>query len=128
MLGQIAFELLEVRGFQIDLIGSDNHRNSRRFDLGNGFDCLWFDAVVSGHYENRQIRNSSSPGAHFGKRLMTRCINESNDSSFSLDLVGADPLGNPAVFAGCDFGFADEIKKRGFAVVNVTQYRNNGRP
>jgi len=43
-----------------------------------------------------------------------------------LDLVGADVLGDAAVFAAGDVGLADGIEQGGFAVVNVTENTANG--
>ena len=45
---------------------------------------------------------------------------EEGDGAFrGLYAVGADVLGNAARFARDDFGFADVVEERGFAVVNV---------
>jgi hypothetical protein len=43
------------------------------------------------------------------------------------NLVGTDVLGDAAVFAFGDMGFADGIKQRGFSVVNVPEYGDNRR-
>src|SRR5690606_28386357 len=78
--------------------------------------------------EHDDVGGLGASGAHRGERLVTRRVDEGEESTVALDLVGADVLGDAAGLAGDDVRAADAVEDRGLAVVDVTHDGDDRRP
>src|SRR3990172_5739736 len=95
--------------------------------MGERFTGLRLHPVVCRNYQNDNVGDLSSPGAHSGKGCMTRRIDEGYLFSLIFHLVGTDMLGNATMLFGCEIRFADGIKECGLSMVNVSHERDHRR-
>jgi len=84
-------------------------------------------AIVGGDDQHDDVRHVRPAGAHRAEGGVAGRVEESDLLQLVLALgmgdgdgVGANVLGNAAGFARGDVGFANHIKQRGLAVVNMT--------
>ena len=85
----------------------------------DGLDGLRHDAVVGGDHEDDDVGGVRAARAHRGEGGVAGGVEESDGAFRGLYAVGADVLGDATGFACNDFGFADVVEERGFAVVHV---------
>ena len=85
----------------------------------DGLDGLRHHAVVRRHHEDGDVRGLRAAGAHGGKRLVARGVEEGDLLAADLHGIGADVLGDAARLARGDAGLADVVQQRGLAVVDM---------
>ena len=93
----------------------------------DSLDGLRHDAVVGGNHEDDDVGRVRAARTHGGKGGVTGSVKEGDGAFRRLHAVSADVLGNAARFARHHFGFADVVKERGFAVVDVPHDGNDRR-
>ena len=96
--------------------------------MGDGLDGLRHDAVVGGDDQHDDVGDVGAAGTHRGERLVAGRIDERDRPAVVLDLVGADVLGDAAALGLDDVRLADPVQKRGLAVVDVAQDRDDRGP
>ena len=94
----------------------------------NGFNCLRHDSVISRNYKDSNVSALRTTGAHCSKGLMPGCVKKDNFLAVVHYMRGADMLGNAAGFTGRHMRFADRIKERCLAVIDMPHYCDNRRP
>jgi len=124
MLEKVVFHFFRVHVGQVHLVEDHDEGNSRSFDVGDGLNRLGHERVMHINDEERHVRDMRAACAKQGKRLVSGGIDEGDAVSIvSLDLgchfVSAYFLGDAAVFAIGDARLPDEVKERGFAMVNM---------
>ena len=71
---------------------------------------LRHDAIIGRHHQNHDIGCLGAPRTHGRKRLVTRRIQEGDDSTRGLHVISPDVLRNAAGLTSRHFGAADRIK------------------
>jgi len=126
VLQQLLLNLARVGVRLVALVHGNNHRNTRRFGVGNRFLGLRHDAVIGRDDENHHIGDVCTACPHLGKGRVTRRIEEGDDLAAGRgNLVRADVLGDATRFTGNHVGFAVVVEDRCLTVVNVTHDRHN---
>ena len=93
-------------------------------------DCLYglgHNAVVGGNHEHDYVGYLGAAGAHGGKRLVARGVDEGDLTVVDVYHGSTDVLGDAAGLAFGNAGVADSVKQRGLAVVYVAHDGNHGR-
>ena len=90
-----------------------------RLGVVDGLDGLGHDAVVGRHHQHHDVGHLGTTGAHGGKGLVARGVDEGDRVVLPLDLVGTDVLGDAAGLAGHHVGRPDPVEQQGLAVVDV---------
>ena len=80
---------------------------------------LGHHAIIRCHYQNRNICGVCTTHTHGSKRLMSRCIQESNGLPVYINGISTDMLGNTASFLIGNVGLTDRIQKRGLTMVDM---------
>ncbi len=124
---EFAFHFLHVGVGPVDLVDRDKHRHLGILHVVDGFDGRRLHAFFGRDDENCNVGKLSAAGTHCCERLVTRGINERDRLTLMNDLVCTDVLRDASGFARYDVGTADGIEDRGFAVVDVTHDRDDGR-
>ena len=84
----------------VHLVDSDNDRRVRGLGVPDRLDRLRHHPFIRGDHEHHDVSDPGAPGAHSGKRLMARRIDEGDAfARMHLHLIGADMLRDPARFA-----------------------------
>ena len=83
--------------------------------------------IISGYYENSNIRGICTTHTHCRKCLMTRCIKESDLLAVNGNNVCTDVLCNTACFLIDHMGIPDGIQKRCLTMVNMAHDTDNRR-
>ncbi len=111
---------------QVDLVKRHHDRHAGCLGVGDGLDGLRHHAVVGGDDQDDDIGDVGASGAHRGKRLVSRCVNERDRAAVGLDLIGANVLGDATAFGIDDVRLANAVQERCLAVVDVAQDRDDG--
>ena len=120
--GEFLMDALWIGVVLVDLVDRDDDRDLRGARVMDGLDRLGHDPVIGRDHEHHEVGDLRATGAHGGERLMAGCVDEDHIVAVGrLDLVGADPLRDPAGFAGGYASLADGIQDRGLAVVDVAE-------
>ena len=78
----------------------------------NGFDRLRHDAVIGGHNEHDDIGDLRAACAHGAERGVARRIEKGDALAIrQAHLIGADVLGDAAMFARDNVGLTECIKQ-----------------
>ena len=119
VFGEILLDAVGVRAGEIHLV--DRHDDRRTGGLGvvDGLDRLRHDAVIGRNDENGDIGHHRAAGAHGGKGLVARRIEEGDGAAVDHHAVRADVLRNAARLARNDVRAADAVEQGGLAVVDV---------
>ena len=88
---------------------------------------LRHNAVVRRDHKDRNVGHHRAAGAHRGKGLVTRSVEEGDRTAVDLNSISADVLRNAARLAGGDVRVTDIVKQRGLAVVDVTHNNDDRR-
>ena len=112
----------------VDLVHRHNDRNLCGTSVTDGLNGLRHHAVISGHDEHNNVGGLRSAGTHIRKCSVTRSIDERNDVTTSVDLVGADVLGDATRLSVNNICRTDLVKNRGLTVVNMAHHRDDWRP
>ena len=83
--------------------------------------------IISGNHEHDNISHIGAPGPHCRKRCMSGRIDKCYFAVTVPDLIRADMLGDTSGLACGYVSRSDFIKKRCFAVVNVSEHRSHNR-
>ncbi len=127
VLQQFVDHLGRVGARLVDLV--DRHDDRRAGSLGvlDGLDGLGHDAVVGGHHQHHDVGDVGAARPHGGERRVAGGVEEGHGLAvLQPHLIGADMLGDAAVFAGRNVGRAQGVQQRGLAVVDVTHDRHHG--
>ena len=119
VFGELLLDLLGVRAGHIHLVDGDDDGDVRGLGVVDGFDRLRLDALGRGDDEDGDVGHHRAAGAHGGKRLVARGVEEGDRRAVDLHDVRADGLRDAAGLTGRDVGVADIVEKRGLAVVDV---------
>ena len=93
----------------------------------NSLDGLGHDAVVGSDHQDNDVGDLRAAGAHGGKRLMARGVDERDLAAVDHDLGSTDVLGDAAGLAAPNVGVADGVEQAGLAVVDVAHDGDHGR-
>ncbi len=89
--------------------------------MRDGFLGLRHHAVVRGHHQHHHVRTLRAAGAHGRERRVAGRIQEGDQASLLLHLVGADVLGDAARLARGHLRLADGVQQGGFAVIHMAE-------
>jgi hypothetical protein len=92
------------------------------------FNRLRHDGVVGRDHKNGDVGGLGTTGTHRGKGGVTGRVDEGDQLTVLLDLVGTDVLGDAAGFTRDHIGATDGIEQRGLAVVDVAHDGDHRRP
>ena len=93
----------------------------------NSLDGLGHDAVVGSDHQDNDVGDLRATGAHGGKRLMARGVDERDLAAVDHDLGSTDVLGDAAGLAAPNVGVTDGVEQAGLAVVDVAHDGDHGR-
>ena len=93
--------------------------------MTDGFLSLRHDAIVGGHHDHGDVRHLGAAGAHLGKGLVARGVQESYGSATVIDAPGPDDLGDAARFRRHNIAPPDSIQQRCLTVVDVAHDGND---
>ncbi len=127
-LGQLAHDLLRVGALAVDLVDGHDDGDLGRLGVVEGLQGLGHDAVVGRDDQDDDVGGLGAPGPHGGERLVAGGVDEGDQATVLLDLVGADVLGDATGLAGDHVGVADLVEELGLAVVDVAHDGDHGRP
>ena len=96
MAHQLLLEALRICFGFIDLVHRHNDRHASRFRVVDRLNRLRHHAIIGRHDQNDDVGRLGAPRTHGRKRLVTWRIEEGNNPTRRLDVVGADVLGNSA--------------------------------
>ena len=125
ILGQLLLDAVGVGADLIHLVDRNDDRDARRLCVVDALNGLRHNAVVRRDHKDRDVSHHCTAGAHRGKGLVARGIEEGNRAAVDFDGVSADVLRNAARLAGGDVGVADIVKQRGLAMVDVSHDDND---
>ena len=121
MLQKFVDHLLRIGVRLIHLVDGDDQRRARGVGMVDGLDGLRHDAVVGRHHQHHNVGHVGSPGAHGAESGVARGVEEGDALAVGqMHLIGADVLGDAAVFAPGDVGGSERVEQAGLAVVHVT--------
>jgi hypothetical protein len=85
-------------------------------------------AIVRRHDQHHDVGHGGATGAHRGKRLVARRVDEGDLlATRHFHLIRADVLGDAPRLASRDVGRAQRVEQRGLAVVDVAHDGDNRR-
>lgn len=114
-----------IRRRQVALVDGDHELHVGGLGVIQGLARLRHDAIVSGNDEDDDVGDIGAAGAHAREGGVTRGVDEGDRLALMEDGVGADVLSDAASLGLGDLGFADGVKKRGLAVVDVPHERDD---
>ena len=114
---------MRVRTGQVDLVDGDDDRNLGRPGVVDGFLRLRHGAVIRRDHQDSYISYVGAARSHLSESFMPRSIDKGHLYVSVVDPVGAEVLGNSAVFLGGYLGFSNLVEQRGLAVVDMPQER-----
>ena len=126
MLQQIRAHPRRVHIRLVHLVDGNDDGNTSGFRVVDRFNGLRHDAVVSGHHQNGNVGGFRTTRPHGREGFMAWRVDEGDQTTICLHLIGADVLGNATGFSRHHIGFAQRIQQRGFAMVNVTHDGDHG--
>ena len=126
-LRQLLFHALGVGVRFIDFVQRHNDRHARRFGVCNGFTRLRHHTVIRRDHQDDNICALGAARSHSCKGGMAGRIQESNDASFLLNLVGADVLGNASRFTGSNIRLTHCIEQGGLSMIHMPENGHHGR-
>ena len=116
----------------VDLVDSNDDRDTGCARVFNRFHGLRHHPIVRGHNEHDDVRGFRSAGTHQRKRFVTRSIEKYYPALLiwiigtgHFDTVRADMLCDPTGFAAGDIGRANPIQEGGLAMIDVAHHRNH---
>ena len=118
---------IDIDAGQIHLVQRDDDRHAGRAGVADGFFGLRHDAVVGGDDQHGDIGDVRAAGAHFGEGFVARRIDEGDRTAVLLDAIGADVLGDAALFLRGHVDAEDAVQQRGLPVVHVAEERDDRR-
>ena len=127
VLGELGFDAFGVGIRFVHFVHRDDERHFGGVRVLDGLDGLRHDAVVGGNHEDDDVGRVRAARTHGGEGGVAGGVEEGDGAFRGLYAVGADVLGNAARLANRHFGFADVVKERGFAVVDVPHDGNDRR-
>ena len=79
----------------------DGHEdlNTGSFGVVDGFNGLRHDSIIGCHHKNDDVGDLSTTRAHLGEGRVTRSIDEGDELTFVVDLIGRGMLGDSAGLA-----------------------------
>ena len=112
----------------VDLVDGHDDRGARRLGVLDGLDRLGHDAVIGRHHQDDDVGDIGAAGAHGREGRVARRVQEGHPVAvLQPHLIGADMLGDAAMFARGDVGRAQGVQQRGLAVVDVAHDRDDRR-
>ena len=126
-LGQLLEDAIGVGVVAVDLVEGDDDGNPGGADVLDRLVGLGHDPVVGGDHQHRDVGDVGAASPHGGEGLVPRGVDEGDQPSVPVDLVGADPLGDAARLAGRHPRLADMVQQRGLAMVDVPEHGNDRR-
>ena len=111
MIGQFLLDTIRSGILLIHLVDGNNQCRTRRFGMLYRFNGLRHNTIICSHHQYHNISDFGATRAHFGKRRMTRCIEESDFTTAGFDFIGTNMLRNAASFTRRDFGTTDIIQQ-----------------
>ncbi|SKY18313.1 Uncharacterised protein [Mycobacteroides abscessus subsp. abscessus] len=124
VFGELAADLRRIGAFLVDLVDRDHDRHICCLRVVHGLHRLRHDAVVGGDHEDRDVGRLGTTGTHGGERLVTRGVDERDQSIVAVEvrihLVGTDVLGDATGLALTHVLLTDGVEQAGLAVVDVT--------
>jgi hypothetical protein len=99
VLQKIGADLRADRRRLVDLVDRHNDRHARRLGVIDRFNRLRHDGVIGRHHQNGDIGRLGATGTHRGKGGVARRIDEGDQLTVLLDLIGTDVLGDATGFA-----------------------------
>ena len=131
VLGELATDLVRGRALLVDLVHRDHDRDLGGLGVVDRLHRLRHDTVVGGHDQDGDVGGLGTTGTHGGERLVTRGIQQGQQTLLVVDLhrhlVGTDVLGDAAGLAATDVGLADRVQQSGLTVVDVTHHGDHRR-
>src|SRR6185312_7208024 len=127
LVDELLHDAIRIGVRLVHLVDRDDDRHFGRANVADRFDRLRHDAVVGRDDEHRDVGNLRAARSHRGERFVTGRVDEGDLAIAALDRVGADALGDAAGFAAGDVLSADLVEQRRFAVVDVTEDRDDRR-
>ena len=120
-VGQLMLDLFRICGMFVNLVDGKYDWNTGSRSMVDGLDGLRHHVVVGCYNDNGNVSNLGTTGTHGGKRLVTRCIEESNLSAiFEFHIVRTDVLGDTTRFTCNYVGFTNVVEQRCLTVVDVS--------
>ena len=112
----------------VDLVDGHDDRRAGRLGVMDGLDRLRHDAVVGRHHQHHDVGDVGAAGAHGREGRVAGRVEEGDALAVGqAHLIGADVLGDAAVFAGGHVGGAQGVQQAGLAVVDVAHDRHHRR-
>ena len=112
---------------EVDLVDRDDDRHLGRLGVVDGLDGLGHDAVDRGDHQDDDI-GDCAPRARIIVNASWPGVSRNTMSALAAARpVGADVLGDAAVFACGHVGGADGVEELGLAVVDMAHDRDDGR-
>ena len=113
----------------IHLVHRDDNRHLGGPCVVDGLDGLRHHPVIRGDHQDHDVGDVGAPGAHRGKRRMSRGVDEGDllVAGGKGHLIGAYVLRDPAGLAGHHVGFAQRVEQRRLAVIDMPHDRDHGR-
>ena len=127
-LRQFVHHALRVGVGLVDLVDGDHDGHAGGARMADRLLGLRHHAVVGGDHQHDDVGHLGAAGAHGGKRLVARRIQEGDLLAVDRHLVGAGALGDAAGLAGGDIGVADAVEQRRLAVVDMAEHGHHRRP
>ena len=127
MLGELCQHSLRICVLFVDLVHRHNDRNLCGTSMTDRLNGLRHHTVISGHDEHDNVSGLRSAGTHIREGSVTGSINERNDVTTPVDLIGADVLRDATRLSVNNIGRSDLVKNRGLSVVNMAHHRDHWR-
>ena len=111
----------------IDFVNRNNDRNIGSLSVIDSLNSLGHNAVICRNHQNNNVSYLSTASTHSSECFVTRSINEGDLTSVDINNRSTDVLSDAARLALGNASLTDCVKKRCFAVVNMTHNRNDRR-
>ena len=125
-VGQLFLDFVGIGCGFINLVDGEYNGYTSSHGVVDGFLGLGHHVVIGSHNDDSNVGHLGTTGTHGGEGLVTRCIQEGDDTSvFERHVVCADVLGDTSGLARDDVGLADVVEQGGLTVIDVSHYGDN---
>ncbi len=124
---EILLHTVGVSPLDVGLVEGDKNGDARCLGVVDRLHRLGHDAVIRRHHQNHQVGDGGSAGTHFRESFVARSVQKDDVALLRLHVVGADMLGDTAIFRRGDIRLANPVEQRGLSVVDVAHDGDNRR-